>query len=498
MPSSRGGPLWLYCALSGGCWHGGGSPAWRKRRSCITARLHCAGRRECTGGKVRQENADILIVGAGQAGAQTAADLRRRGFAGSILLVGDEPDEPYERPPLSKAYLAGQMEAEQLPLRSASFWSEAGVDCRTGLRVTALDPQARTATTADGLRLAYGKLVWAAGGGARRLQAPGAELKGVYTLRTRADADHVRAALGAGADVVLIGGGYIGLEAAASIRSLNKRVTIVEAQSRVLARSVAPQVSQALEAEHRARGVRILTGAHVAGLLGRDGRVTHVQLSGGEEIAADLVLVGIGLEPHDSPLATAGAVVGDGVHVDLQCRTSLPDVWAVGDCARQARSCADGRAFRIESVANALDQAAAAAAALLEQPPPPPAIPWFWSDQYDLRLQSVGLSVGHDDVLLRGDPTSGRFSVVYLRGGQVIALDCLNAGQDFLAGKRLVAQGARPDRAVLCDPQIPLKALLAATEGGGPRTMTSDSSNARGVSPSNAGIRPLQESGDCR
>ena len=412
-----------------------------------------------------RQDTDILIVGTGQAGVQTACDLRRRGFAGTILMVGEEPDEPYERPPLSKAYLAGHVAPERLRLQPSSFWREARIERLSGVRVTSVDPQLRIARTNDGLSLAYGKLVWAAGGGARRLDLPGGELRGVHTIRTRADADRVREALAASRDVVIVGGGYIGLETAASIRGLNKRVTVIEALERVLSRAVAPAMSQALETAHRTAGVSILTSTGVAALGGRDGQVTHVELTDGRRLAADLVIVGVGLTPHEDVLAKAGAVIGDGVHVDPQCQTSLAHVFAVGDCARQPRPSADGRSLRLESVANAIDHGAAAAAAIVGDLFEAPAIPWFWSDQYDLRLQTAGLNGGHDEVVLRGDPATGRFSVIYLQGGRVIALDCLNASQDFLAGKRLIAQKARPDRSALADPRTPLKSLLQAAAG---------------------------------
>lgn len=401
---------------------------------------------------------DVLIVGAGHGGAQAAIALRQRGFAGSIALVGEEPELPYERPPLSKDYLAGDKPFERLLIRPPGFWDERAVPMLTGRRIVAVDPAARTVTDADGNTIGYGTLIWATGGSPRRLGCAGHDLAGVHAVRTRADVDALAAELPGVARIAVIGGGYIGLEAAAVLAKLGKAVTVIEAQPRVLARVAGEPLSRFFEAEHRAHGVDLRLGVAVECIEG-EGRATGVRLSGGEVVAADLVIVGIGIVPAVGPLLAAGAAGGNGVTVDAGCRTTLPDVFAIGDCAAHANRFAGGATIRLESVQNANDMANTVARVLTGEPASYDAVPWFWSNQYDLKLQTVGLSAGHDAAIVRGDPATRSFSVVYLRGGRVIALDCVNRVKDYVQGRRLVEEGAAiaPDR--LADAEVALKDL---------------------------------------
>jgi 3-phenylpropionate/trans-cinnamate dioxygenase ferredoxin reductase subunit len=400
---------------------------------------------------------DVLIVGAGHAGAQAAIALRQNKFAGTIGLLGDEPELPYERPPLSKEYLAGDKPFERLLIRNAAFWEERAVTLLPGRTVVRVDPVAHE-VTADGETIGYGSLVWATGGKPRRLACGGGDLTGVHTVRTRADVDRMIAELPDVKRVVVIGGGYIGLEAAAVLSKLGRHVTVLEAQDRVLARVAGEPLSRFFEDEHRAHGVDLRLGVTVDAILGED-RVTGVQLAGGEVVPAQMAIVGIGIDPAVAPLLEAGANGGNGVLVDAECRTSLPDIFAVGDCALHANRFADDRCIRLESVQNASDQATVAAKTILGIDATYDAAPWFWSNQYDLKLQTVGISAEHDAIALRGDPASRSFSVIYLRAGAVIALDCVNATRDYVQGRKLVLEGMEIDPARLADASVPLKDL---------------------------------------
>jgi 3-phenylpropionate/trans-cinnamate dioxygenase ferredoxin reductase subunit len=396
---------------------------------------------------------DCVIVGAGHAGAQAAVALRQCGFAGSIALVGSEPEQPYDRPSLSKEYLAGKKTFDRMLLRPADFWLSRAVDLRLGKRVIAVDPGAQTVALDDGSEHSYGALIWATGGEPRRLNCLGYDLAGVFYVRSKADADALMSALPRAEHAVIIGGGYIGLEAAAVLRELGKRVTLIEAQDRVLARVAGEQVSRFYETEHRAQGVDIRLGVGLSSINGGDGRVTGVTLDGGETIAADLAIVGIGIVPAVDPLLAAGAKGGNGIDVDEFCRTSLPNIYCIGDCARMIH----GAGIRIESVQNANDQAMTAAWSISGDAKPYQALPWFWSNQYDLRLQTIGLNVGYDQTVLRGDPATRSFSVVYLRDGAILALDCINAARDYVQGRKLIEAGARVPPTVLADMSIALK-----------------------------------------
>lgn len=405
---------------------------------------------------------DIVIVGTGHAGAQAAIALRQEGFDGTIALIGEEDFPPYERPPLSKEYLAGGKLFERILIRPERFWAERGVTLRLGERIVAVDAEARCLTSESGALIAYGTLIWAAGGHARRLSCDGHDLRGVHSVRTRADVDRLIAELPSVQHVVVIGGGYIGLEAAAVLTKFGKAVTIVEAQDRVLARVAGEALSRFYEDEHRQHGVTVRLDDGVTCIEG-EGAVTGVRLADGVVLPAQLVIVGIGIVPAIAPLVAAGAAGENGVTVDAQGRTNLPHVFAIGDCAAHANAFADGAVIRLESVQNANDQATVVARTIMGQDVAYHAVPWFWSNQYDLKLQTVGLSTGHDRTVLRGDPATRSFSVVYLRKGRVIALDCVNAMRDFVQGKALVADGATVAEDALADTDRPLKTLWPLT-----------------------------------
>ncbi len=404
---------------------------------------------------------DVLIVGAGHGGAQAAIALRQQGFAGSVTIVGDEPDPPYERPPLSKDYLADEKSADRLLIRPLDFWRERDVALELGRRVVAIDPAAHRVTLEDGGSLPYGKLIWAGGGAARRIDCPGHDLARIHSIRSRADVDRLKAELDTTTRVAVIGGGYIGLEAAAVLTKFGKKVILLEALDRVLARVAGEPISRFYEAEHRAHGVELRTGVAVECLEEKDGAAAGVRLADGEAIPAEMVIVAIGILPAVAPLRAAGALGNNGVDVDEHCRTSLPDVYAIGDCAAHENGFAGGARVRVESVQNANDQATTTAKAIIGSPEPYAAIPWFWSNQYDLKLQTVGLSIGHDDLVIRGDPAARSFSVIYLKQGRVIALDCVNAVKDYVQGRKLVLDGALIEPARLADAAVPLKELQA-------------------------------------
>lgn len=407
------------------------------------------------------DHADVVIVGAGHGGAQAAIALRQAGFTGSIAMIGRETEPPYERPPLSKDYLADKKPFERILIRPAEFWTERSVDLLLGERVTKIDPQNKQVTLAAGRKVGYGALIWAAGGDARRLSCPGGNSAGVHSIRTRADVDQLRAEIAAGTRrVVVIGGGYIGLEAAAVLVEVGCEVTVLEERNRLLARVCGPDISQFYDLEHRAHGVNIRLEVQVERLEETDGRVSGVVLANGERLACDAVIVGIGIVPAIGPLIAAGATGANGVDVDEYCRTILDDVYAIGDCAAHANRWAENAIIRLESVQNANDMAKTVAAHICGAPTPYTALPWFWSNQYDLKLQTVGLNHGHDATVLRGDPASRSFSVIYLRNGKVVALDCVNATKDYVQGHKLVEAHAQIAPELLLDTEVPLKSLL--------------------------------------
>ena len=413
------------------------------------------------------DQADVVIVGAGHGGAQAAIALRQNGFTGSILLIGREPEIPYERPPLSKEYLAREKTFERICLRPEQFWVDKQITLTRDSEVVRIDPAARQLVLRDGAIITYGQAIWATGGDPRRLACPGAELAGIHAIRTRVDVDQLMAELDAGARrAVVIGGGYIGLEAAAVLTKLGVAVTVLEMLPRVLARVAGETLSNFFESEHRAHGVDLRTGTAVEAIVGQDGRVSGVTLADGTTLPADLVIAGIGIVPAVGPLLSAGAAGGNGVDVDEFCRTSLPDVYAIGDCAAQANGFANNAVVRLESVQNANDMATCTAKAICGDPQPYAATPWFWSNQYDLKLQTVGLTLGYDQEVVRGDPADRSFAIIYLRQGQVIALDCVNSVKDYVQGRKLVEARYKPDDPeLLADAGVPLKDMLAAAGG---------------------------------
>lgn len=407
-------------------------------------------------------NAHYVILGAGQAGAEIAASLRKKGFEGRITLVGEEAQPPYRRPPLSKAFLAGEAEEASLFVLKPEQLEKQRIEFIGGTCATAIDPAAKTVTLDNGQQLGYDKLALTLGGRARPLPIPGADLGNVFLLRNIADVEAIRLNMVGGRRLCIVGGGFIGLEVAAVARKLGLEVTVVETMERVLARVTAPVVSRFFERIHREAGVDVRTGVAVEAFEGDDGAVQRVRLGDGSTLETDLVIVGIGLIPHSEIAEAAGLECDNGIVVDECARTSDPDIVAAGDCANHPNRFAGGRT-RLESVQNAMEQARVAAAAMLGAEEAYEAVPWFWSDQYDCKLQMAGLSGGFDAIVLRGDPESElRFSAFYLREGRLIAADSVGRPQDFMFAKKLVTAGIAPDPEQLADPDVPLKEMLPA------------------------------------
>ena len=406
------------------------------------------------------EHYDVVIVGSGHGGAQAAIALRQAGHEDTILMVSRDRNPPYERPPLSKEYLAGDKPFEKILIRPEAFWAERDVTLRLGANVNEVDWMKHMLILSDDTSVTYRKLIWAGGGDARRLSCPGAELTGIHTIRGRRDTDALKGQLDAGArKAVVVGGGYIGLEAAAVLRSKGLEVTVIEMEERVLARVAGPEVSDFYAQEHRRQGVDLRLQTAVERIEGNDEKVTGVTLSSGETIACDLVIVGIGIVPAVGPLIAAGAAGSNGVDVDSYCRTSLDDIYAIGDCAAHSNPYAANAVIRLESVQNANDMASVAAKAIMGDKQDYDAVPWFWSNQYDLRLQTVGIATGYDQTVMRGDPAERKFSLIYLREGEVIALDCVNNTRDYAQGRKLVMNRAEIDPELLADTGVPLKEM---------------------------------------
>lgn len=405
--------------------------------------------------------ATVVIVGSGHAGGSVAALLRQYGWKGSITLVGAEQVPPYHRPLLSKAWLKREADAASLALRPAVFYPANSVTLRLATYVTAIDPQTRSITLASGELLAYDHLVLATGARPRLLPIPGHDLAGALALRSVADADLLQAALIPGSRLVVIGGGYIGLEVAASARALGVAVTVVEREARVLARVASQPLSEFFTRAHAANDVRILCGAGIAAIDGAAGRVTAVRLTDGTSLPCDTVLIGVGAAPDDALARAAGLACDDGVVVDLAARTSDPRIHAIGDCTRRPLPLY-GRNHRLESVPNALEQAKQAAADLCGRPPPAPEVPWFWSDQYDIRLQIAGLPFDVDDIVLRGDPAEGKFAAFHLAAdGAIQAVEAVNSPTEFMAGRLMIARRKRTTATLLRDMSRSMQELAA-------------------------------------
>lgn len=409
------------------------------------------------------KQARVVICGAGQAGAETALALRQQGHAGAITLIGDEPHAPYRRPPLSKTCLAGQVALATLLIRPPEAYAGAGIALMLGRRGVAIDRGGATLTLDDGTIVPYDRLVLALGGQARQLALDGAGAANLHYLRGIADADRLRAELAPGRRIVVIGGGYVGLEVAASAARAGARVTVLEAGPQLLARVAEPELSNFFQELHRANGVVIHTGTAVTGLELEHGRVRAV-LAGTRRIEADAIVVGIGLLPHTALALAAGLEVADGIVVDEYARSSDPAILAVGDCARHFHPLL-GRSVRLESVPSASEMARVAASVIVGAPQAIGALPWFWSDQFDARLQMAGFADGHDKVVLRtlgSAPGGAAFSACYLRDGRLIAVACVNAAQEFQAARELIVRQIALDPARLADPAVALKSLLAA------------------------------------
>jgi 3-phenylpropionate/trans-cinnamate dioxygenase ferredoxin reductase subunit len=401
--------------------------------------------------------AHVVIVGAGHAGGTAAALLRQYGQEGPITLIGEEPLPPYQRPPLSKAWLMGEANAEDLELKAPEFYPEQHIDFRPNVRAVSLNRGAKTVALSDGSQVAYDALILATGARAIALPIPGAALAGVMFLRTAADAEHLKAAIGPGKKLAVVGGGYIGLEVAASGRALGAEVVVLEREERVLARVACRELSDFFTAYHQAKGVAFELGASVTGFVGEAGHVTGVTLADGRTIACDAVVVGVGAQPNDEIARDAGLDVARGVVVDLDARTSDPAVFAIGDVAHRPMPIYGDRMFRMESVPNALEQAKQAAAAIAGRPRPPGECPWQWSDQYDLKLQIAGYAFDVDEILVRGDPATAKFAVFHLKGDQVQSVEAINSPPEFMMGKQLILSRAQIDKARLADPSVSMK-----------------------------------------
>ena len=405
-------------------------------------------------------SAGIVIAGAGHAGGAAAAALRQFGWKGAITLIGDEPILPYQRPPLSKAWLKGEATAESLALRPERFYTQQNIDVRLSSTVVAIDRAGHAVHLADGSVVRYEKLILAMGARARRLGLPGFDLDGVLELRTAADADRLKAAIAPGRRIAIVGGGYIGLEAAASARALGAEAFVMEREARLLARVASPPLSEFFAAAHRAHGVAVFTGAQVVGLAGQS-HVSGVQLADGSVLACDVALIGVGAVPNEEIAAASGLECSNGVVVDGQARTSDGDVFAVGDLTNRPLALY-GRRGRLESVPNALEQARQAASAITGRPASVPEVPWFWSDQYDIKLQIAGMPFDVAQLVVRGDPASGAFAVFHLdAAGCVQCVESVNTPDAFMGGRQLIMKRKPLDAAALRDLSSTMKDLAA-------------------------------------
>lgn len=393
----------------------------------------------------------VVVIGAGQAGAQAAISLRQWGYEGQITLLGEEREPPYQRPPLSKAYMKGEMEKDRLYLKKIEWYSENQVDLKLNTHVERIDRVNKTVVLLNSEEvIPYDKLVLATGSRPRQLDLPNSDVEGVFSLRGISDVDRIQPNMEAGKKVVIIGAGYIGLEAAAVSRQLGLDVTVVETAPRILARVTSPKMSEFYTKEHVAQGVDILTNVGLKEIRSEDGCIHSVLLDNGSALQADLLLVGIGILPNAEIAKDAGIFCDNGVVVDEDTRTNDPDIFAVGDCAKRPLV-HYGRSARLESVHNAIEQGKLAAAAILERKRPLEDCPWFWSDQYDLKLQIAGLSEGYDTLVVRGDPAERKFAVFYLKDKKLLAVDAVNSAPEFLVSKKLITMETEIEAADLED-----------------------------------------------
>lgn len=398
----------------------------------------------------------IVIIGAGQAGVQAVQSLRAEGYAGAITMIGDEAYAPYQRPPLSKTYLMGTMERDRLFLKPDAFYEQSACELLLGVAVRKIDRSAKAVVLSDGRLLEYDKLLIATGSRVREIPVPGRDLPGVHYLRSIADVDALRPAFETAKNLVVVGGGYIGLEVAAVARKYDLSVTVIEALDRVMARAVSKPVSDFYEKVHREAGVTFHFGTAVVAFEG-NGRLESVR-AGDRSFPADVALVGIGILPNMEIALEAGLECGDGIKVDAYCTTSDPDIFAAGDCTRHTGR--DGASIRLECVQNAIDQAKHAALAMVGKPAAYREVPWFWSDQYDLKLQIAGLARPTDRLVMRGDPASRKFAVFHLREGKVAAVEAVNAAPEYLVGRRLIAEEATVAPERLADTALPMKNIV--------------------------------------
>jgi 3-phenylpropionate/trans-cinnamate dioxygenase ferredoxin reductase subunit len=404
----------------------------------------------------------LIIVGGGQAAAQAIHVLVQKGYTGTITLVGDESDPPYQRPPLSKKYLAGELDRSRLYFRPRTFYAQHDVALELGIRATGLDAQAKRLTLADGRELGYDTLLLATGSRVRMMDVPGAALRNIHYLRALGDADAINALMQPDRRLVIVGAGYIGLEVAAIARARGLDVTVLEAADRVMARVVCPEVADFYRQAHTAAGVEIVCDTAVSAFAG-NGRVSAVVAANGRSFPCDLAIVGIGVGPETTLAEQAGLQCDDGIRVDEFTRTSASDIYAAGDCTNHPNSIVGGR-VRLESVQNAVEQAKIAAFNMLGDAQAYAQVPWFWSDQYDLKLQIAGLARQYDHVVIRGEPATRHFAAYYLRAGQILAVDAINSPKDFLIGKKLIAARAHPDPALLADSTVDLAELAQSAD----------------------------------
>lgn len=400
----------------------------------------------------------VVIAGAGHAAGQVVASLRQKKFAGRIVLLGEESWLPYQRPPLSKKFLAGELSAERLYFKPKSFYDDPDIEIHLGTRITAIDCNNCSVTADDGNEFTYDKLVLALGSRPRPLPLPGVDLAGIHYLRGIDDVLSIQSEIQEGRRLVIVGAGYIGLEVAAVTTQLGLEVTVVEMEDRVMSRVVSPQLSEFYQREHLAHGVTLKLSTGTSGFSG-DGKLEYALLDNGEKLPADLAIIGVGIVPNVELASAAGLATENGIVVDDHCQTSDPNIFAVGDCTFHPNKVL-GRRLRLESVHNALEQAKTAASNICGEDVSYAQVPWFWSDQYDLKLQIAGLSQGYDEVVLRGDPQTRSFSCLYLRDGQLIAVDAVNRPKDFMQSKALIANHARIESQKLANMDIALKDMV--------------------------------------